>query len=236
MFWALNDDPGSETGIYPTTFVFGVYLIIPGGGSRVIIIQRAIVIQDYTNIFIRMKGRRTVFEKVEVLTTPVAKRIQNVREFSLGHNVLLCHDNIEWRHYRLVRVQENDVDNFCKVGNFHVVIKPVRLIYTKDSSEPHNQNLTDKISNHEGDPPPNIRRHQTRDSFTDWESQDPLFHPQTKYGSHHLSSYVFFVSSKDNDYHSSFWKEKSRRLIIVPVFRSSTQNKTRDIPSIVVIS
>eukprot|EP00171_Calliarthron_tuberculosum_P014672 IDg14672t1 len=59
-FRALNDAPDTDTGISPTTLVFGIHPKIPGSKKRGTLAQRAKIVRDATKFAMKMKSRRMI--------------------------------------------------------------------------------------------------------------------------------------------------------------------------------
>lgn len=69
-FRAINDLPSAESGISPTTSVFGVYPKIPGEAERGLVMKRSKIIRDCTEIVSNMKSRRVLRGSVRGRSCP----------------------------------------------------------------------------------------------------------------------------------------------------------------------
>lgn len=137
-FRAINDSPCSDTGVSPTTLVFGVYPKIPGGGARGSMMQRANVIRACTEMITKLKARRVVKDAMKIRHTPSALEIEKVRRLPPGNMVLVYREGHGWTEYTLVRVRGNEVDVVLpsgKVSTFPVtVVRPFYQLTTEQHS------------------------------------------------------------------------------------------------------
>lgn len=147
-FRAINDAPNSDTGISPTTLVFGVYPKIHGGGLRGTMLQRASIIRDCTNNVTKMKARRTLRDAVMLRNTASCLEMQKVSQLPPGHNVLVFRENEGWKRYTMVRVRDHEVDVVLSSGRISTFgLNCVRPYYEKDDvTESHVDTANDVLA------------------------------------------------------------------------------------------
>lgn len=108
-FRALNDAPDADTGITPTTLVFGVHPKLPGSRKRGTMAERAMIIREATKFASTQKARRLVRDAARRRQGPNSDEIAHVRQLAPGSNVLVHREKTGWQIYELVRVEGNDV-------------------------------------------------------------------------------------------------------------------------------
>lgn len=105
----------------------------------------------------------------------------------------------------------------------------------KDSSEPDNQQSTNKIFDNACDTLPNIGNTKIATCPPTRNRKIPFPHPHAKYESPHSNSYVSFLSLMDSDVYISSRLKGLENLIILAVFRSSTGKEQKGIASTVLV-
>lgn len=109
-FRAINDVPDADTGISPTTMVFGVYPKLPGSGPRGSMAERARIISECTKLAERMKARRVIRDSMRITKSPNQEEILALRRLPPGSFVLVYREKKKmWMKYKLVSVSENNV-------------------------------------------------------------------------------------------------------------------------------
>lgn len=109
-FRAINDTPMSDSGISPTTLVYGLYPKIPGAGPRGSMAERANIIRECTKLVLRMKAKRIVNESKKIRNSPSMNEIEKVRTLPPGSEVLVYREELGWKKYPFVRTIGNSVD------------------------------------------------------------------------------------------------------------------------------
>jgi len=137
-FRAINDSPNSDTGICPTTLVFGIYPKIPGAGHRGTMAQRANIIRECTAEVTKMKARRLLRDSTRSRNSPNAAAIEKIRSLPAGQEVLVFREPGGWIPYTLVRVVRNSVDVILpsgKISSFPInVVRPFHKRTTEDAA------------------------------------------------------------------------------------------------------
>eukprot|EP00171_Calliarthron_tuberculosum_P022600 IDg22600t1 len=108
-FRALNDAPDADTGIAPTTLVFGVHPKLPGSRKRGTLAERAVIIREATKLASERKARRLIRDAARRRQGPNSEEMEKVRRLRPGSNVLVHREKTGWQIYELIRVEGNDV-------------------------------------------------------------------------------------------------------------------------------
>jgi len=147
-FRAINDVPNAETGISPTTLVFGVFPKIPGAGHRGDVAKRAHIIQQCTKLATAMKSRRMVKNAMRVRNVPSITEMEKVRNLPPGHEVIVYREGDGWSKYVLVRAHETSVDVILPSGKISTfALNVVRPYYTEEDSEKQSGGQSTEIAN-----------------------------------------------------------------------------------------
>lgn len=136
-FRAINDVPDSDSGICPTTMVFGVYPKIPRSGHRGSMAVRAKIIQDCTALATKMKARRVIKDSVRKYHAPSMREIEKLRRLPPGSDVLVHREKIGWKKYSLSSVKDNEVQVVLPSGKISSFgIHCVRQFHDQEELEP----------------------------------------------------------------------------------------------------
>lgn len=133
-FRAINDVPDSDTGICPTTMVFGVYPKLPKSGNRGSMAERARIISECTALATKLKSRRIIKDSIRKYHSPSSIEIEKVRRLVPGSDVLVYREKEGWKRYELSSVEGNDVKVKLPSGKISTFgIHNVRKLYDDES-------------------------------------------------------------------------------------------------------
>lgn len=108
-FRAINYVPDLDTGICPTTMVFGVYPKLPKSDNRGSMAESARIISEFMALVVKLKSRRVIKDSIRKYHSPNSTEIEKVPKLSPGTSVLVYREKTGWTQYELASVSENDV-------------------------------------------------------------------------------------------------------------------------------
>lgn len=114
-FRAIN---GADTGVCPTTLVFGVYPKLPKSENRVSMAERAPIISQCMALAVKLKSRRVLKDSIRKYHSPSSIEIEKVRRMVPGNDVLVYCEKTGWTRYELASVSENDIQVKLPSGKF----------------------------------------------------------------------------------------------------------------------